>query len=77
MLRSFRLALVSLTILAFLPSLASAQGTPFTVGTASAAPGQEPNSFRYSPERSPKSRSFETRCYDSLSLVSAIPPSLR
>jgi predicted deacylase len=45
MLRSFRLALVSLTILAFLPFLASAQGTPFTVGTASAAPGQKATGY--------------------------------
>jgi len=41
MLRSFRLSLVSLILLAFLPFCASAQRTPFAVGSASAAPGQK------------------------------------
>src|SRR3984893_15481938 len=45
MLRSFRLSLASLTIFAFLPFLASAQRTPFAVGTASAAPGQKANGY--------------------------------
>ena len=41
MLRSVRLSHVFLIILALLPFFASAQGTPFAVGTASAAPGQK------------------------------------
>src|ERR1700737_5324248 len=45
MLRSSRLCLISLTILVFLPFFASAQRTPFTVGTASAAPGQKATGY--------------------------------
>src|SRR6202795_121892 len=45
MLRSFRLSVVSLTILAFLPFFASAQQTPFAVGTASAVPGQKATGY--------------------------------
>src|ERR1700736_5997707 len=45
MLRSFRLCLISLTILVFLPFFASAQRTPFSVGTASAAPGQKATGY--------------------------------
>ena len=45
MLRSFRLSVVSLTILAFLPFFASAQRPPFAVGTASAAPGQKATGY--------------------------------
>jgi len=45
MLPSFRLSLVSLTMLAFLPFFASAQRTPFAVGTASAAPGQKATGY--------------------------------
>jgi predicted deacylase len=41
MLRSFRFSVVALIILAFLPIFASAQRSPFAVGTASAAPGQK------------------------------------
>src|SRR5213595_2495442 len=45
MLRSVRLSLVSLNILALLPFFASAQRTPFAVGTASAAPGQKTSGY--------------------------------
>src|ERR1700686_4933922 len=45
MLRSSRLCLISLTILVFLPFFASAQRTPFSVGTASAAPGQKSTGY--------------------------------
>ena len=45
MLRSVRLTLVSLIIPAFLPFFASAQQTPFAVGTASAAPGQKATGY--------------------------------
>lgn len=45
MLLPFRLSLVSITTLAFLPFLASAQRTPFSVGTASAAPGQKATGY--------------------------------
>src|SRR5258707_7935296 len=45
MLRSFRLSLVSLIIFVFLPFSTSAQETPFTVGTASAAPGQKATGY--------------------------------
>src|ERR1700688_3145509 len=45
MLRSFRFFLVSLTILVFLPFLASAQRRPFAVGTASAAPGEKATGY--------------------------------
>ena len=45
MLRSSRLSLLSLTILVFLPFLASAQQTAFTVGTASATPGQKATGY--------------------------------
>jgi len=45
MLRSLRLFLVSLLILAFLPAFAAAQRSPFAVGTASAAPGQKANGY--------------------------------
>ena len=45
MLRSLRLFLVSLFILAFLPAFAAAQRSPFAVGTASAAPGQKANGY--------------------------------
>jgi predicted deacylase len=45
MLRSFRLSLVSVTILVLLPFLASAQETPFVVGTASAARGQKATGY--------------------------------
>src|SRR6202790_2147907 len=45
MLRSFRLSVVSLTILAFLPFFASAQRPPFAVGTASAALGQKATGY--------------------------------
>ena len=45
MVRSFRLSLVSLTILALLPFFASAQRTPFVVGTASAAPGEKAKGY--------------------------------
>ena len=45
MLRSLRLFLVSLLILAFLPAFATAQRSPFAVGTASAAPGQKANGY--------------------------------
>src|SRR5882762_3947049 len=45
MLRSFRLSLVFLSVLAILPIIASAQRPPFTVGTASAAPGQKATGY--------------------------------
>jgi uncharacterized protein len=45
MLRSLRLFLVSLFILAFLPAFATAQRSPFAVGSASAAPGQKANGY--------------------------------
>ena len=45
MLRSFRLLVLSLTILALLPFLASAQQRPFHVGTASAAPGEKATGY--------------------------------
>src|ERR1700726_5105667 len=45
MLRSSRLCLIYLTILVFLPFFASAQATPFAVGTASAAPGQKATGY--------------------------------
>ena len=45
MLRSFGLFLVSLTILMCLPFFASAQRRPFTVGTASAAPGEKATGY--------------------------------
>src|SRR5882724_9771476 len=45
MLRSIRLSVVPLVILAFLPFSTSAQETPFTVGTASAAPGQKATGY--------------------------------
>jgi len=45
MLRSLRLFLVSLLILAFLPAFATAQRSPFAVGSASAAPGQKANGY--------------------------------
>lgn len=45
MLRSLRLFLVSPLILAFLPAFATAQRSPFAVGTASAAPGQKANGY--------------------------------
>src|SRR5438309_6473752 len=45
MLRSVRLSLVSLIILALLPFFAAAQRTPFAVGTASAAPGQKATGY--------------------------------
>src|SRR6202790_1462136 len=45
MVRSLRLSLVSLTILALLPFLASAQRAPFSVGTASAMPGQKASGY--------------------------------
>jgi predicted deacylase len=45
MLRSLRLTLVSLLILAYLPVFASAQRSSFTVGTASAAPGQKATGY--------------------------------
>jgi len=45
MLRSLRLFLVSLLILAFLPAFATAQRSPFAVGGASAAPGQKANGY--------------------------------
>src|SRR3981189_1917489 len=45
MLRSCRLSLFSLTILVFLPFLASAQHTASTVGTASATPGQKATGY--------------------------------
>src|ERR1700726_1185727 len=45
MLRSSRLCLIYLTILVFLPFFASAQRTPFTVGTATAAPGQKATGY--------------------------------
>src|ERR1700726_1210909 len=45
MLRSFRLSLLSPTIFGSLPFLASAQRTPFAVGTASAAPGQKATGY--------------------------------
>ena len=45
MLRSFRFSLVSLTTLALWPIFASAQGSSFTVGTASAAPGQKATGY--------------------------------
>ena len=45
MLRSFHLSLVSLLILACLPVFASAQRSSFTVGTASAAPGQKATGY--------------------------------
>jgi uncharacterized protein len=41
MLHSFRLSLVALIILGFLPIFSSAQRSPFAVGSASAAPGQK------------------------------------
>jgi predicted deacylase len=45
MLRSLRLSLVSLLILAFLPNSVSAQRPLFAVGTASAAPGQKTTGY--------------------------------
>ena len=45
MLRSLHLSLVSLLILACLPVFASAQRSSFTVGTASAAPGQKATGY--------------------------------
>src|SRR5215471_1551245 len=45
MLRSLRLFLVSPLILTFLPAFATAQRSPFAVGTASAAPGQKANGY--------------------------------
>ena len=45
MLRSFRLSLISLTVFVLLPFFASAQGTPFAVGTASAVPGQKATGY--------------------------------
>src|ERR1700730_3489446 len=45
MLRSSRLSLFSLTILVFLPFLASAQQTAFSVGAASAMPGQKATGY--------------------------------
>jgi len=45
MLRSFRFSLVSLTTLALWPIFASAQGSSFAVGTASAAPGQKATGY--------------------------------
>ncbi|HJY89911.1 MAG TPA: succinylglutamate desuccinylase/aspartoacylase family protein, partial [Candidatus Acidoferrum sp.] len=45
MLRSLCLFLVSLFILAFLPAFATAQRSPFAVGSASAAPGQKANGY--------------------------------
>ncbi|HEY1467983.1 MAG TPA: M14 family metallopeptidase [Candidatus Acidoferrum sp.] len=43
--RSLRRSLVSLLILAYLPISASAQRSPFAVGTASAAPGQKATGY--------------------------------
>jgi len=45
MLRSLRLSVVPLVILAFLPFSTFAQETPFTVGTASAVPGQKATGY--------------------------------
>src|ERR1700719_2094940 len=45
MLRSFRLSFVSLIILGFVPFFAWAQRTPFSVGTASAAPGEKATGY--------------------------------
>src|ERR1700726_4724376 len=45
MLRSLRLSVVPLVILAFLPFSTFAQVTPFTVGTASAVPGQKATGY--------------------------------
>src|SRR5260221_12460689 len=45
MLRTVRLTLFSFIVFAFLPILASAQRTPFAVGTASAAPGQKATGY--------------------------------
>jgi hypothetical protein len=58
MLRSFRLSVVSLTILAFLPFFASAQRPPFAVGTASAAPGQKATGTSKSPPASMPEQTF-------------------
>ena len=45
MLRSFRFSLASLITLALWPIFASAQGSSFAVGTASAAPGQKATGY--------------------------------
>jgi uncharacterized protein len=45
MLRSFHLSIVSFLILPFLPIFASAQRSPFPVGTATAAPGQKATGY--------------------------------
>ena len=45
MLRLFRFSLVSLSTLALWPIFASAQGSSFAVGTASAAPGQKATGY--------------------------------
>lgn len=45
MLRSFRVSLVPLVTFALVPILASAQGSSFGVGTASAAPGQKATGY--------------------------------
>ena len=45
MLRSFRLSVVYLIILGLVPFFAWAQRTPFSVGTASAAPGEKATGY--------------------------------